>query len=99
MVLLQIRSTPIRIPSTSKLLFNRSARGILPKFNTQLVLHDNDGSSHIALFREAAPGKPRHTHKNIPFLPTGSTVAVWRDDGGPWMHGKIVGHGKFGVQW
>ena len=31
-------------------------------------------------------------YKNIPFLPTGSTVAVQWEDGRLWMHGTIIGH-------
>ena len=32
-------------------------------------------------------------HKSIPFLPTGSNVAVQWEDEGHWMHGPIVKHG------
>ena len=31
--------------------------------------------------------------KNIPFIPTGLTVAVQREDVRPWLHGNVVGHG------
>ena len=34
-----------------------------------------------------------YTHKHIPFLSTGSTIEVQGEDGGPWMHGTMVGHG------
>ena len=33
------------------------------------------------------------TCKNIQFLPTGSTVAVKREDFGPWMHRMRIGYG------
>ena len=36
--------------------------------------------------------KDIYTHKNIPFLPTGSTVAVQEEDDGLWKHGTIVGY-------
>ena len=31
-------------------------------------------------------------HENIIFLPTGSTVAVKCNDGGPWTHGIVARH-------
>ena len=32
-------------------------------------------------------------HKNIPFLSTGSTTAVQREDRGLWIQRTVVGHG------
>ena len=51
MALLQIRLALIipRLQSPAALPFNRPTRGILPQFNRQLVLHDNDKSLIILI--------------------------------------------------
>ena len=36
----------------------------------------------------------KHTHKSSPLHPTGSTVAVQREDGNTLTHGVVVGHGS-----
>ena len=95
MVLLQIRSTPISasLPSPSTLLFNRMTRDILLKFSRQSVLGNYSDSNNTSLLeRQCQASQDIDTCKNIPFLPTGSTVVVKREDGEPWMHGTIMGH-------
>ena len=94
MALLQMRLTSISpgLPSQATLLFHRAARGILPKCSRPSVLC-NDENKHVALVnRQAHAYVDIDSCKNIPFLHTGSTVVVQHDDGGPWMHGTIVGH-------
>ena len=93
MALLQTRSTPINpwLPSPATLLFNRLTRGILPKFSRQVMLCDNDERNFIMFLGEQSQANQDiNTCKNIPFLPTGSTVAVQGGDGGPWANGIII---------
>ena len=96
MALLQIRlilNSPC-LPNQAMLLFNALARGILPTFTGQPVLHNNDEINLIVLFKiQPQASQDRDTHKNIPFLPTGSTVAVQTGDVKSYMHGVIIGHG------
>ena len=84
MALLQIRSKQIipRLLSMATLLFNRQTRGTLPRFNRQLVLCDNDKINlSVLVDRQTNSNEDIGTHKNIPFLPAGSMVAVqWEDD-------------------
>ena len=97
MALLQIKLTPIspRLPSLVMLLCNRPARGLLPKFNRLLTLHDNDEHNHMALVnRQSHAYVEVDTPKNIPFLPVGQTVAVQSKDAVIWTFGSGVGHGS-----
>ena len=44
--------------------------------------------------RQQNADKNKKKTQNIsPCLPTGSTVAVWREDVRPWMHCVVEGHG------
>ena len=66
MALLQISSTPIslRLPSPVMILFNRLTGDILPKFNRQLVLCDNNESNFIVLLeRQVQAIQDIDTHK------------------------------------
>ena len=51
MSLLHIRSTPVspRLPIPATLLFNRLARGLLPRFSGPTIICDNDDINHAAL--------------------------------------------------
>ena len=55
-----------------------------------------NGESSFIVLRDRQPKSDEDidTHKNIPFLQTGSTVAVEMEDGRPWTHGTIIGHGS-----
>ena len=89
MALLQIRSTPIspRIQRWATLLFNRSARGLLPKLIRTPMLFDNNEKSHTAIVNRQPHINEDVDHCNvIPFLHVQSTVVVQCKVGGPWMH-------------
>ena len=76
------------------LLFNRQSRGLLLRLSRPPILCDNDGNNHTALAnRQSQSNKEADTHVNIYFLPMGSTVVVQQEDGGPLMHGTIIGDG------
>ena len=97
MSFLQIRSTVIspRLPSLAELLFNRLMRGILLRFNRQPIMYDNDESNlSVLIERQAYSNEDKDTGKNITLPPIGTTVTVHWEDGGPWTHGTIVGHGS-----
>ena len=86
MTLLQVRSMLIspRSPSLAILLFNRPTGGILPRFNRQPLLCDHDECNLIVLIgQQSKSNEDIDTFKNIPFLPTGSTVVVQWEDGRP----------------
>ena len=95
MASLQIRSTQIspELPSQVMLLFDRPMRDVLPNFYRQLVSYHNHYINLIALLEtQPQASQDIHTHKNILFLPTGSTVAVHRENGGSCTYGTIIGH-------
>ena len=98
MALLQVRSTLLghRLLCLTALLFNRPVRGLLPKFIGPPMLFDNDESNHPVLIKRQHHVSEDRYSQNFPFLPTEWTVTVEHDDGGPWMHGTIVGHGSDG---
>ena len=72
MALIWIKLIPIspRLQSLATLLFNRPARGILPKFSILPVLCDNNENNHIVLVNRQ-PHAYVDVDKNIPFQPTG----------------------------
>ena len=93
--LLQIHLTLIspRLPSPVTLLFNRPARGLLPKLNRPPISYDNDANSNMALVNKQPHAYVDvDTYADIPFLPTGSTVVVQGKDAEIWTHGTEVGH-------
>ena len=52
---------------------------------------NNDESNHAEVInRWCQINEDIDTHRNIPFLPTGSSVAVKWEDAGPWTHGTVV---------
>ena len=86
MSLLQIRSTPVssRLPSPAILMFDRLARGLLPRFNRPPITCDNNKSNHATLkSRQPKSNNETDTHVNFSPLPIESTVAVQCKDGGP----------------
>ena len=97
MFLLHIRSTPISplLSSPAMLMFNRLARGLLPRFSTLSIQCDND-ESHQTVLQDRHPQskKETDTHVNISLLHAGSTVVVQFKDFGPWVCGTIIGHGS-----
>ena len=73
------------------LLFTRPTRVMLPTFSRPPVLCDNNEGTHTVLInRQPQISEDVDTHENIPFLTTGSTVAVQQEDGRLWTHGTIV---------
>ena len=74
MALLHITSTPasLWLPRPAELLFDRPARGILPKFSRLYILCDNDENNYTNLVN-----RPLHayvdvyTHKTTPVCPQG----------------------------
>ena len=79
------------LPSPATILSKRPTKGVLPKFYRQQVLCNNDENNLIALLeRQSQKSQDKDTDKNIPFLYTGLTVAVQREDGWSWMHGMII---------
>ena len=92
---MQITSTAVgpSLPSLATLLFNRPARGVLPKFIRTPMIFDNDESNHAALIkRQSHVYTGTDTCEHILFLPTGSTVALQCKNGEHWMHGIVVAH-------
>ena len=81
------------LPSLAMFLYNRWPRGLLPKFNRQLLLCDNNKSNLTTGIETTQPSQDLDAHKNILFLPRWSTVAGHREDGGPWTHMTVIGHG------
>ena len=72
---------------------NTLTRGILPKFSRQWALCINN-ERNLTVFLDSS--KQVHIWiltKTILFLPTGSTITVQRNDGGPWIHWMIIGRG------
>ena len=53
MSLLKIRLTPVnpKVPNPATLLFNRPARGLLPRLSRTPIIYDNNESNHDALKR------------------------------------------------
>ena len=97
MALLQIALTLItpRLPSPATLLFNRPAKGILPKISITLVLFDSDKSDHSALVnKQVHANEDEDTNKNISFVPIESIVVVQCKETGPWACGTTMGHGS-----
>ena len=93
--LLQVTSSPIspRLPSLPTFMFNRPTRDRLPRSNRWPILCDDDESSLTGLMiRQPQLNDDIDTHKNIPFIPTRSTVAVQKEGSRLWMHGTIVWH-------
>ena len=81
MSLLQIRSMPISpgLPILATLLFNRKAKGILPRLSRSPILCDNDNVTEL-INTQPQLNDNRDTHRSIYFIPTGSTAAVqWED--------------------
>ena len=96
MALLQITLTPISsgLPSPATLLLMMPLRCTLLRFPRLPIGCDNKEYNHSVLItRQPLTSAHVDTHKIIPFLPMGSTAAVQQEDGGPWGHGTIVGHG------
>ena len=78
MSLVQIRS-PIRpgLPNPATLMFNRLARGILPKFSRPTILCNNDESNLTVLInRQPQLNENIDTCKNIPSESIESTLVV-----------------------
>ena len=91
--LLQIRSILVGtgLPSAASLLFNRPIRALLLQIGKEPINVNNDDESYEALkSRQEAYTKNNDTHKDSTFFSAGSTVAVQREDGSPWMHGMIM---------
>ena len=90
--LLQIRATPIGtgISIPTMLLFNGPIRVLLPQISREPININKDNKYYEALkSRQETYIKNNDTCKNSIFS-TGSTVAVHREDGGPWMHEMII---------
>ena len=45
-------------------------------------------------WKAGSPNQRKYTHVNISLSSTGSTVGVKHEDGGPWTHRTIIGHGS-----
>ena len=90
--LLQIRSTPIGtgIPSPAMLLFNKPIRVLLPQIVREAInVNKDDGYYNALKSRQETYTKNNDAHKDLHFC-AGSTVAVYRKDGAPWIHEVIV---------
>ena len=62
-------------------LFNKTLiRDILLKFSRLPTGYDNDKSNYSSLINRQPPRSQDVDTKNIPFLPTGSAVAVKKED-------------------
>ena len=66
----------------------------MPVMDKKTIGGDYDNEHHSKL----AHGQHKNNTNNdaspvFASIPTGSTVAIQREDGGPWMHGMIVGKG------
>ena len=95
MSLVQIGSIPIspRLPTYTPV--NRPARGLFQRFSKPCVMCDNDEGDHVALKnRQPQANKGKHTYVNISLFPTGSTITVQCEDGGPWTHRTVIRHGS-----
>ena len=67
----------------------------MPIINRLLIGFDNDEEHHTALIdRQSKNNTGKDTSKNLVYLPIGSTVAVQREDRGPWTHGTIEAKGN-----
>ena len=55
------------------------------------MLFDNDDNHYSSLMKRKL-NADKDTHKNIPLLSRGSTVAVQHEEGGLWTDRMIVGH-------
>ena len=72
-------------------MFNRLIRGMLPKFSRSSIKSDNDENNNTAIvYCQPRAYVDVYTHKNIPFLSTGSIVEVKQKEAGLWVYGTIV---------
>ena len=70
--------------SPATILFNHLIRGIMPIIRRQLVGVNNDEEHYEVLVnRQTKNGKNQGTPRNYVSIPTGSTVVVQHEDGGP----------------
>ena len=93
MSLLQIISTPFTTPSLAILLFKRPATGIPSRLSRPPILYNNDDNNFTSLInRQHQVNEDINTHKNIPFISTGTNVVLKQEDGRPWMHRTVTGH-------
>ena len=89
LVLFQVRSTPLGqgLPSAAMSLINCPIRGIMPIINRSSINADNNDDNYEALEdRQIKAGKNYDPLRNYNFFLMGSSVAVQREDGGPWTH-------------
>ena len=97
LALLQICSTPIGpgLPSPVSLMFSRPIRGLMPKLSRPPIWFNLEDDHYTALReRQQNADESKDTCKHSPFKPSGSLVAVQREDGGPWTQVILVGHGS-----
>ena len=77
-------------PSPATMLFNCPIRGIMPVINRLPTGIDNDDVHHkVIIKKQAKNDKDKDTSPNFVFLPTGSTLVVQHEDGGPCTHSMI----------
>ena len=77
------------------MLLNCPIRCIMPILNIPPVIADNDDEHWETLVqRQLKADKNCDTLRNYNYIPVGTSIAVQREDGGPWAHGTIVDKGN-----
>ena len=95
--LLQIRSTLLgqQLPSPASLLFSHPKGGIMQILSTLVIGPNNDDECYEAVVtRWTKKDKNYDTPRNSNFIYIGSTGVIKQEDGGPWIHGTVVGKGR-----
>ena len=94
--LLQIQIIPMGpgLPSPVTTLFNCPIRGIMP-INSRLPIGVNNDKGHyeVLVNRQTKDDKNQGNPRNHVSIPTGSTVVVQHEDGGPQIPGTVEGKG------
>ena len=95
LALLQIRLMPIEpgLPNLETIQFSRPISGRLLMLNREPTFYDYDNDHHVTLKqRQDVNDKNKDTLRDPTIIPTGSVVAVHREDSGSWTHGTIIEH-------
>ena len=78
------------LPSPATVLFNRQVRGLLPNIKRSPMVYDCNKDHYNSL--KSRQGKliiSNDTLKERKIKPAESTLAVQREDGGPWTRGTF----------
>ena len=81
------------LPIPANILFKRLKRHLLYKVNRMPILYDYEDEHYGALKQRQQWPSKYGTQKDFATIPVGMTIVVQREDGSPWTHGTVVGHG------